>query len=55
MTTQVLVQDGHTVVLGGIYEYTDTQAVESIPLFQTCRFWGNYFSIIKTRKSAKSC
>ena len=33
VTTQVLVDNGETVVLGGIYEQTKSEGVEKIPLF----------------------
>ena len=53
MTTQVLVNDGHTVVLGGIYEYTDTQAVENIPFISNLPFLGKLFQHHKNTKERK--
>jgi len=46
--TQVLVENGGTVVIGGIYVQTDTNSTEKIPLLGDIPILGNLF---KARKS----
>jgi type IV pilus assembly protein PilQ len=41
--TQVLVNDGQTVVLGGILETTKTKSVEKVPYLGDIPFLGNLF------------
>ena len=43
ITTQVLVNDGQTIVLGGIYEHTQTSAKERIPFFGDLPIIGSLF------------
>lgn len=42
--TQVAVHDGQTLVLGGIYEQTDSNTVERIPFLGSLPIVGNFFS-----------
>jgi type IV pilus assembly protein PilQ len=43
ITTQVLVSNGETAVLGGIYEQTDNNSVEKVPFFGDLPIIGNAF------------
>ena len=43
LTTQVLVDNGDTVVLGGIYQQTDTKDVEKVPFFGDLPYLGLFF------------
>lgn len=43
MTTQVTVNDGQTVVLGGIYEVTNREDISKVPLFGDIPWIGNLF------------
>ena len=46
--TQVLIGDGQTVVLGGIYEHTKTKGVERVPFFADLPILGVLFRHQKT-------
>ena len=50
INTQVLVGNGETAVLGGIYEQTDRNEVEKVPFFGDLPLMGNLFK----RKSLTS-
>lgn len=50
--TQVLVENGGTVVIGGIFELTETDDEAKVPVLGDVPFLGNAFKT-KTRKSAK--
>lgn len=41
--TQVLVSNGETAVLGGIYEQTERNDVDKVPFFGDIPFLGNAF------------
>jgi len=43
ITTAVLVEDGQTVVIGGVYEFTDRSSVAKIPFLGDIPFLGNLF------------
>ncbi|MFT4196982.1 MAG: type IV pilus secretin PilQ family protein [Pseudoxanthomonas sp.] len=43
ITTNVLVDNGQTVVIGGIYEFTDQQSVAKVPFLGDIPFLGNLF------------
>ncbi len=43
VTTQVLVENGGTVVLGGIYQQTETTTITKIPMFGDIPVLGNLF------------
>jgi type IV pilus assembly protein PilQ len=43
ITTQVTVNDGQTVILGGIYEVTSREDLSKVPLFGDIPFVGNLF------------
>lgn len=43
ITTQVLVSNGETAVLGGIYEQTESNSVEKVPFFGDLPIIGNAF------------
>ncbi|GAB1265743.1 type 4a pilus secretin PilQ [Aurantivibrio infirmus] len=43
VTTQVLVADGQTVVLGGIYETTENDSVTKVPFFGDVPYFGRLF------------
>ena len=43
LTTQVLVDNGDTVVLGGIYQQTDPKDVEKVPFFGDLPYLGLFF------------
>lgn len=51
--TQVLVENGGTVVIGGIYEQTDREDVTKVPLLGDVPYLGNLFKT-KTRSSNKT-
>ncbi len=43
VTTAVLVDDGQTVVIGGVYEFTDQSSVSKVPFLGDIPFLGNLF------------
>jgi type IV pilus assembly protein PilQ len=43
ITTAVLVEDGQTVVIGGVYEFTDRSSVAKVPFLADIPFLGNLF------------
>jgi type IV pilus assembly protein PilQ len=43
VTTQVLVDNGETVVLGGVYERTNTNTTQRVPFFGQLPFVGALF------------
>ena len=52
ITTQVLVEDGETVVLGGVFKQTKNQGVEKVPVLGDIPYLGNLFRK-KTEKDSK--
>jgi type IV pilus assembly protein PilQ len=51
--TQVLVENGGTVVIGGIFEQTDREDVTKVPLLGDVPYLGNLFKT-KTNSSSKT-
>ncbi|WRL52649.1 type IV pilus secretin PilQ [Luteimonas sp. R10] len=51
ITTAVLVDDGQTVVIGGVYEFQDRQALSKVPFLGDIPILGNLF---KTRSKSNS-
>ncbi|HBG89571.1 MAG TPA: type IV pilus secretin PilQ [Stenotrophomonas sp.] len=43
VNTAVLVEDGQTVVIGGVYEFTDRSSVSKVPFLGDVPFLGNLF------------
>ena len=43
INTAVLVEDGQTVVIGGVYEFTDRSSVSKVPFLGDIPFLGNLF------------
>ena len=43
VNTAVLVEDGQTVVIGGVYEFTDRSSVSKVPFLGDIPFLGNLF------------
>jgi len=43
INTAVLVEDGQTVVIGGVYEFTDNESVSKVPFLADIPFLGNLF------------
>ncbi len=43
INTAVLVDDGQTVVIGGVYEFTDRQSISKVPFLGDIPFLGNLF------------
>ena len=43
ITTAVLVEDGQTVVIGGVYEFTDRSSLAKVPFLGDIPFLGNLF------------
>ena len=43
VATQVLVDDGETVVLGGVYQQTNANNVDRVPFFSELPYLGNLF------------
>jgi type IV pilus assembly protein PilQ len=43
ITTAVLVEDGQTVVIGGVYEFTDRSSISKVPFLADIPFLGNLF------------
>lgn len=43
INTAVLVEDGQTVVIGGVYEFTDRESVAKVPFLGDVPFLGNLF------------
>ncbi|HAI45558.1 MAG TPA: type IV pilus secretin PilQ, partial [Stenotrophomonas sp.] len=43
VNTAVLVDDGQTVVIGGVYEFTDRNSVNKVPFLGDVPFLGNLF------------
>jgi type IV pilus assembly protein PilQ len=50
--TQVLVENGGTVVIGGIFELTETDNITQVPLLGDIPYMGNLFKT-KTRSTSK--
>lgn len=50
INTAVLVDDGQTVVIGGVYEFTDRESVSKVPFLGDIPFLGNLF---KSRGKSK--
>ena len=53
INTQVLVANGETAVLGGIYEQTEINGVDKVPFFGDLPIMGNFFKR-KTKQSDKT-
>src|SRR3546814_19701514 len=53
VNTAVLVDDGQTVVIGGVYEFKDSNDVSKIPFLGDIPFPGNLFKR-KTRTTEKA-
>jgi type IV pilus assembly protein PilQ len=51
INTAVLVDDGQTVVIGGVYEFTDRSSISKVPFLGDIPFLGNLF---KKRGRSKS-
>jgi type IV pilus assembly protein PilQ len=51
VTTAVLVEDGQTVVVGGVYEFKDQNSLSKIPFLGDIPILGNLF---KNRNHTKS-
>jgi type IV pilus assembly protein PilQ len=43
VNTAVLIEDGQTVVIGGVYEFKSTQDVQKVPFLGDIPFLGNLF------------
>jgi type IV pilus assembly protein PilQ len=43
VNTAVLVEDGQTVVIGGVYEFTDRNSISKVPFLGDVPFLGNLF------------
>ena len=43
INTAVLVEDGQTVVIGGVYEFTDRSSLAKVPFLGDIPFLGNLF------------
>ena len=50
VTTAVLIEDGQTVVIGGVYEFSDRDSVSKVPFLADLPILGNLF---KTKSRAK--
>lgn len=53
VTTQVLVDNGQTVVLGGIYDQSKTDSVNKVPLLGDIPYLGRIFRFDSTRTSKR--
>ncbi len=51
VSTQVLVDDGETVVLGGVYSQTDTNSIDRVPFFGDLPYVGFLFKRTSNEKS----
>ena len=51
INTAVLVDDGQTVVIGGVYEFTDRSSVSKVPFLGDIPFLGNLFKKRGTSKA----
>jgi len=49
-TTEMLLKDGETTVIGGIYKEDETQSEEGVPYLMDIPFLGNLFKSTETRK-----
>ena len=52
MRTQVLVENGGTVVIGGIFELQENESVSQVPLLGDVPYLGNLFKT-RTRNTSK--
>ena len=43
INTAVLVEDGQTVVIGGVYEFSDRSSIAKVPFLGDVPFLGNLF------------
>ncbi len=53
VNTAVLVEDGQTVVIGGVYEFTDRDSINKVPFLGDVPFLGNLFKK-RTRNKDKA-
>jgi type IV pilus assembly protein PilQ len=53
VTTAVLIEDGQTVVIGGVYEFSDRNSVSKVPFLGDLPILGNLFRT-KSRNKAKA-
>jgi type IV pilus assembly protein PilQ len=53
VTTQVLIENGGTVVIGGIFEQTETESITKVPLLGDLPVLGNLFKT-KSRTTGKT-
>lgn len=53
ITTKVMTKDGSTVVIGGIYEKTETETRDKIPLLGDIPYLGYLFSFTKIDEDDK--
>ncbi|MBJ6983219.1 type IV pilus secretin PilQ [Luteimonas sp. MC1750] len=53
VTTAVLIEDGQTVVIGGVYEFEDRNSVSKVPFLGDLPILGNLFKT-KSRSKAKA-
>ncbi|MEN1941639.1 type IV pilus secretin PilQ [Luteimonas sp. MJ174] len=53
VTTAVLIEDGQTVVIGGVYEFSDRNSVSKVPFLGDLPILGNLFKT-KSRSKAKA-
>lgn len=53
VSTAALVEDGQTVVIGGVYEFTDRNSITKVPFFGDIPFLGNLFKT-KSRNKEKA-
>ncbi|MBJ7575976.1 type IV pilus secretin PilQ [Luteimonas sp. MC1828] len=51
VTTAVLIEDGQTVVIGGVYEFSDRNSISKVPFLGDLPILGNLF---KTKSRSKS-
>ena len=53
VTTAVLIEDGQTVVIGGVYEFSDRNSISKVPFLGDLPILGNLFRT-KSRSKAKA-
>jgi type IV pilus assembly protein PilQ len=55
VNTAVLVEDGQTVVIGGVYEFTDRNSISKVPFLGDVPFLGNLFKKRAAARTRPSC
>lgn len=54
VNAKVLVSDGETIVIGGVFSNTQTKSVDKVPFWVSCLMWGDFSGVIVLRSKSQS-